>query len=316
MSDDLVLGIDVGGTDCKVALLERDGRVALREQRPTPRGAEQVVEGLLALATDMVKRAGSRHVAAVGMAVPGLVDEARGVAVFSVNLGWRDVPLRQMLSERLQIPAVVGHDVRTASLAEGLLGAAQGCRDYLFVTLGTGVGASVVLRGEAYTGAHGGGGEFGHISVRPDGPHCACGRMGCIEAISSASAVARHYLAGAGTQEPEDITCKEVAKRAAAGDALAARVWGEAVHALARGLANYITLLDPERVVIGGGMADAGPKLFEPLNEQLGAELQLLPAPPVLPAALGNDAGYLGAALRAWLALGVPAAELRWRGFV
>jgi glucokinase len=124
--------------------------------------------------------------------------------------------------------------------------------------------------------------------------------------------VVRHYRSL--TQVAADITAQDVAERVHAGDPLASQVWGEAIGALSMGLANYITLLDPERVVIGGGMADAGQTLFEPLIAQLATEVTLQPVPPVLPAALGNDAGYLGAALKAWLALGVPKSELNWQG--
>ena len=313
-----VIGIDVGGTGLKGSVIDRLGTLLTKEQRPTQRerGPEAVIKSILDFADDLAKevqsRLGAGRVVAAGVAVPGLIDEAAGVALASVNLEWKDVPLRRLLEERLGIPAVVGHDVRTASLAEELLGAARGSKDFLFLTLGTGVGAAVVLRGTSYVGAHDLGGEFGHMVVVPGGPPCGCGRQGCIETMASASAVVRRYRAL--TQAGEDITTQDVAQRVHAGDAAANQVWRDAVEALSMGIANYITLLDPERVVIGGGMADARQTLFEPLIAQLSSEVTLQPVPPVLPAALGNDAGYLGAALKAWLALGVPASDLNWRG--
>jgi glucokinase len=316
--DQRVIGIDVGGTGLKGSVIDRQGHVLTRENRPTQRerGPDAVIESILGFADDLAKKSrypsGAGRVAAVGVAVPGLIDEEAGVALVSVNLEWKNVPLRQLLEGRLGVPAVVGHDVRTASIAEELLGAARGSKDFLFLTLGTGVGAAVVLHGAAYVGAHDIGGEFGHMVVQPGGPLCGCGRHGCIEALASASAVVRRYRAL--TQAPAEITTQEVAERVTAGDPAARQVWGEAIEALSMGLANYITLLDPERVVIGGGMADAGQMLFEPLIAQLAGEVTLLPVPPVLPAALGNDAGYLGAALKAWLALGVPASDLNWYG--
>jgi glucokinase len=311
--DQLVIGIDVGGTGLKGAVIDRHGGVCVKEQRPTQRerGPEAVIDDILAFAQDLVKQSGDDRVIGAGVAVPGLIDEEMGVALTSVNLAWKNVPLRRLLQERLGILAVVGHDVRTASIAEGLIGAARGSENYLFLTLGTGVGAAVVLRGAPYVGAHDTGGEFGHMVVQPGGPPCPCGRYGCIETLASASAVVRRYRALA--QAAADITTRDVAERVVAGDAVAQRVWGEAIKALNIGIANYIALLDPERVVIGGGMADAGRMLFDPLIAALVREVTLAPVPPVLPASLGNDAGYLGAALKAWLALGMPRSELNWQ---
>lgn len=241
-------------------------------------------------------------------------DEDAGVVLASVNLAWKDVPLRHLLEERLGIPTVIGHDVRTASIAEELLGAAQGSRDFLYLALGTGIGAAVVLHDAPYAGVHGMGGEFGHTVVQPGGPSCGCGRRGCVETLASASAVVRRYRSL--TQAAADITARDVAERVRSGDAAARQVWDEAIEALSIGIANYITLLDPERVLIGGGMADAGQLLFEPLIAQLATEVTLLPAPPVVPAALGNDAGYLGAALKAWLAQGIARSDLNWHRLV
>ena len=319
-SDHLVIGMDVGGTGLKAAVIDRQGGVFIKEQRPTQRerGPEAVIASILDFAYDLAQRsrgpAGGGRVAAAGVAVPGLVDEETGVALTSVNLEWKNVPLRRLLEERLGVPAVIGHDVRTASIAEGLLGAARGSENYLFVTLGTGVGAAVVLGGSPYMGVHGAAGEFGHMVVQPGGPPCGCGRQGCIETLASASAVVRRYRAM--TRAPADITTRDVAAQVIAGDAAAQRVWGEAIEALGIGIGNYVVLLDPERVVIGGGMADAGQMLFEPLIARLAKEVPFQPVPPVLPASLGNDAGYLGAALKAWLALGVSRSELNWREVV
>ena len=314
--DQLVIGIDVGGTELKAAVIDRQGRVFLHDHRPTQRekGSEAVIANILDFAHDLAQKShgplGITRVVMVGVAVPGLVDEESGVVLTSVNLRWKNVPLRRLLEEHLDIPVVVGHDVRTASIAEGLLGAARGSDDYLYLTLGTGVGAAVVLHGAPYLGMHGIGGEFGHQVVQPGGPLCPCGRRGCVEMLASASAVVKRYRSI--VQPSSDITTRDIAGRVATGDAAAQRVWNDVTEALSLGIANYITLLDPERVVIGGGMADAGPVLFEPLIARLTREVTLQPVPPVLPAALGNDAGYLGAALKAWLAQGVPRAELNW----
>lgn len=316
LSDQFVIGLDVGGTGLKAVVIDRQGGVFMKEQRPTRRelGSEAVIANILDFAYDLAKKsrgpAGADRVVAAGVAVPGVIDEESGVVLTSVNLDWKNMPLRRLLEERLGIPVVVGHDVRTASIAEGFLGAARGCEDYLLLTIGTGIGGAVVLRGVPYVGVHHLSGEFGHTVVQPGGPLCSCGRHGCIEILASASAVIKRYRSL--TQAAADITTRDVAERVAAGEAAAIQVWDEAIEALSIGIANYINLLDPERVVIGGGMADAGRVLFDPLNVRLARESTLQPAPPVLPAALGNDAGYLGAALKAWLTLGVSRAELNW----
>lgn len=279
-----VAGIDVGGTAMKGGVIGPGGAVERAGSRPTGRG--DVLEGLAAFASELAPGA-----AAVGVAVPGLVDEATGVARGSVNLGWRDVPLRRLLQERLGLPVAVTHDVRAAARAEAAAGAGRGRSDWLLITVGTGVGGAVVVGGRPYAGAHGVGGELGHLVVDPDGPECACGARGCVEALASAAAVERRY--------GEAVPAEEVVARAAKGDEAAAAVWREAVEALAAGLAAAVVMLDPELIVVGGGLAGAGAALFDPLAEELRRRLPFLAAPPVVPAALGPDAGWRGAALLA-----------------
>lgn len=293
-----VAAVDLGGTAMKGAVSPAPGSLGPVESRPTGRdeGPEAVLGRLEAFLADLARSSGPtgpapsdpHSVAAIGVAVPGLVDEAAGVARNAVNLGWHDVPLRERLSARLGLPVAVGHDVRAAALAEGQLGAARGCADWLLVTLGTGVGAAVMLGGRPYAGAHGIGGELGHLVVDPDGPPCNCGNRGCVESYASAAAIERRYGGGAGAEEI-----------AAGGDAKAREVWAEAVGWLAAGLAAFVVTMDPERIVIGGGLADAGAALFEPLEAALAERLVLGDAPPVVPAALGSQAGCHGAAILA-----------------
>jgi glucokinase len=288
-----VAAVDLGGTAMKGAVSRAPGELGPVESRPT--GREAGPEAVLGRLEDFLAELIGEAVEAVGVAVPGLVDDAAGVARNAVNLGWHDVPLRDRLAARLGLPVAVGHDVRAAALAEGELGAARGCRDWLLVTLGTGVGAAVMLGGRPYAGAHGNGGELGHMVVDPDGPPCNCGNRGCVESFASAAAIERRYGGGA--------TAKEIA---AGGDEKARRVWAEAVEALAAGLAAFVVTMDPERIVIGGGLASAGEALFAPLTDALGERVVLGEAPPVVPAALGSDAGCHGAALLAREATAAP----------
>ncbi|WP_229400998.1 ROK family protein [Micromonospora okii] len=298
-ANDVVVAVDVGGTGMKCALVRPDGTVVRTERHPTgaERGPDAVVESILDIAAGLAgkARADGLNPVALGIAVPGVVDQAAGVAVWSANIGFRDVPLRDLAVARLGLPTALGHDVRVGGLAEARLGAGRGTGHVLFVAIGTGIAAAHVVDGSAAVGAHGAAGEFGHILVRPGGPLCGCGRPGCLEAVASAGAVARRYAELAGTA----ATAAEVADRAAAGESAARRVWAEAVEALADGLASVQALFDVETVVIGGGLAQAGPRLFDPLGAALHERMTFHREPRLVPAALGDEAGCLGAALLA-----------------
>jgi glucokinase len=210
-------------------------------------------------------------------------------------VGFRDVPLRELARTRLGLPTALGHDVRVGGLAEARLGAGRDAGHVLFVAIGTGIAAAHVVGGSAAAGAHGAAGEIGHILVRPDGPRCGCGRPGCLEAVASAAAIGRRYAELAGVP----ATAAEVADRAAGGEPLAGRVWREAVEALADGLATGQALFDVATIVIGGGLAQAGPRLLDPLRAALRERLTFHREPRLVAAALGDEAGCLGAALLA-----------------
>ena len=308
-----VVAIDVGGTTLKAAVVNDDGHVHSFERRETRagEGAEAVIDAVLTLAADLA--AVAPRTVGLGLALPGVVDDEAGTVLNATNLRWRDVPIGAMARERLGIAVVVMHDVRAAALAEGLLGAARGARDYLLITLGTGVGAAMVIRGQPYTGSHGFGGEFGHVAVEPRGPLCGCGRPGCLEAFASAGHIALRYAAMTGNTA-QGTTAREVARRAADGEAIAGAVWRDAVDALAIAVANYVTLMDPELIVIGGGMAAAGDDLFGPLRHRVEAHVRFGSPPPVVPARLGEAAGRYGAAIGAWRAAGLEEPRLRtWK---
>ncbi|KUF19938.1 ROK family transcriptional regulator [Streptomyces silvensis] len=294
----------MGGTGMKAALVGADGTLLHEARRPTgrDRGPEAVVETILDFAADL-RAHGLAHLgepaAAAGVAVPGIVDADRGIAVYAANLGWSDVPLRDLLSTRLEgIPVALGHDVRTGGLAEGRLGAGQGTDRFLFVPLGTGIAGAIGIGGTIEPGAHGSAGEIGHIVVRPGGPPCGCGQRGCLERLASASAVTKAWAEASGDPTADAADC---AKAVRSGDPRAADVWQNAVDALADGLLTALTLLDPQTLIIGGGLAEAGETLFTPLRAAVAVrvvEFQTLPE--IVPAALGDAAGCLGAGLLAW----------------
>jgi glucokinase len=214
--------------------------------------------------------------------------------VWSSNVGFRDVPLRDLLADRLGVPAALGHDVRAGGVAEARLGAGRGEQEVLFVAIGTGIAAAHVRDGRAFPGAHGAAGELGHVVVRPGGPPCGCGARGCLESVASASAIGHRY---AELSARADATAVDVATRAAAGEPLATTVWRDALGALADGLLTAQALMDTAMIVLGGGLAEAGDTLFVPLRAALAERATFHRLPRLTPAALGDTAGCLGAAL-------------------
>ncbi|GAQ54623.1 ROK family protein [Streptomyces acidiscabies] len=297
-----VIALDVGGTAMKGALVGADGALLHRDRRPTARerGTEAVIGGILDFAADL-RSYGVRHLGepalASGLAVPGIIDETSGVAVYAANLGWRDVPLRDLLATRTGTPAALGHDVRTGGLAEGRLGAARETPRFLFLALGTGIAGAIGTPTGIDPGAHGSAGEIGHIVVRPGGAPCPCGQRGCLERYASAAAVTESWARASGDPTADAADC---AKAVEAGDPRAAKVWHQAVTTLADGLMTALTLLDPTRIVIGGGLAESGDTLFTPLREAIGARVTFQHPPEIVPATLGDTAGCLGAGLMAW----------------
>ncbi len=303
---DCAIGLDVGGTVMKAALTATDGTVLHTDRRPTFReeGPDAVVAAMVDFAADLTIAATDRQLTpcALGVAVPGIVDEANGIAVYSANIGWRDVPLRKLVVERTGLPVAVSHDVRAGGIGESRLGAGRGHRQFFFLPIGTGIAGAIVLDGRTVSGANGGAGEVGHMVVRPGGEPCSCGSRGCLETLASGSSIARRYAARVGGDAV--VTAAEVAGRVGTDDAVAAEVWADAVEALADALANVTVLLDPGLVVMGGGVGDAGETLLAPLRTALTSRLTFHQAPRLVRAELGDAAGSLGAALLGWDLIG------------
>ena len=288
------LGIDVGGTYSKLAVVEVEGdhRTVLATAT-IPTGTDdpaEVVGRLGAAGAKLVAEHGP--VAAAGAGVPGLFDEASGRIVLFPNLppAWTGAAFRGPLAGRLGLPVALINDARAFTLAESRMGAAAGCPTVVCVTLGTGVGGGVVVDGRLRFGPSGRAGELGHQVIAVDGPACGCGNRGCVEAFAAGAALCR--LGGQATPEA-------VFRAAAAGDRRAAAAVSATVDHLAVGIANLVTVLWPERVVVGGGVAAAGDQLFEPLRAAVEAAAPLVdPASyEIVPAALGPGAGAIGAAL-------------------
>lgn len=292
-----VLAVDVGGTSMKAEVLDATSTTLAAAGCPTPRGdGDGALRALGDLCSDLLGRldpAVRAHVDRVAVAVPGLVDADTGTSVLAANLGWRNTPVAESVSRRTGLPVVLGHDVTSAGLAEWRLGAGRGVDDLLVVVIGTGIAATLVAGGRLLRGGAHQAGEIGHVVVRPDGPVCACGARGCLEAIASARAIADRY---------EDLSGRPVdgaaGVRALLGrDACADQVWDDAVDALADGLLTAVTLLAPSRVVLGGGLSQAGPALIAPVRDLMVRRARVVSVPPIVAGDLGSRAGVLGASL-------------------
>jgi glucokinase len=209
--------------------------------------------------------------------------------------GWEDFPLVALVAAIWSEPVEMDNDANAAALGEARYGAARGRANVLYLTVSTGIGGGVVLDGKLYRGSRGLSGEIGHTIVQPNGPLCACGKRGCLEAVAAGPSIARAYVESAGSHE--SVTAEEVFRRARAGDALAAGIIRDAIKYLGVGIANAINLLDPDLVVVGGGVSRAGDALFVPLREAV--RRNCVPSPPgavpVVPAELGEAVGVLGA---------------------
>jgi glucokinase len=289
-----VAAIDLGGTTIKGAVMDSGGTVLLERSRATPaaEGPDAVIAALLELIAQLRAEV---DVAGVGVVVPGHVDAASGRAIFAANVGFRDVPLRQIVADAIGLPVALEHDVRAAGVAEDELGATAGVADYLLAVIGTGIAAVLKTGDRTVAGAISLPGELGHIPVWPGGEPCSCGQRGCLERYSSAAAITRRYAQAGG--EP-DLPAGEVLARRAT-DPAAARVWDEAIESLALAFTTCTYLLDPALIVVGGGLSAAGDALIAPLQERLQELIVWRPVPPVTLSTVGARAGLLGAAVLA-----------------
>lgn len=288
----LHLGLDLGGTNVKWALVERNNEAAVvahgSEETRAADGPRRVVERLVEVGAVALGRA---RADSVGIGLPGVFDGDRGTAVFLPNLPgeWNGVEVAGPIGAALEAPASLVNDARAFAFGELRAGAARGCDTAVFVTLGTGVGGGVAVDGRLHLGL-GTAGELGHQTVIEDGPLCTCGNRGCVETLACAGAIA----AAGGC-----ATVDEVVARAQAGDPRAQEALERSARYLGVALANTVVVLAPERIVVGGGVVAAGGLLFEPLREELRRRVHVAPVErvDVVPSALGPRAGAIGAAL-------------------
>lgn len=293
-----VLAVDVGGTSIKAAVLDDASNETLRRAVPTPfaQGPDAIVETIRELVSDRAGAATSAGtpLRAIGVVVPGVVDTRAGIARYASNIGWREVPLRNIVGDAVGLPTAVGHDVQAAGLAEATVGAAHGVSDALVVVLGTGIAAVVISAGQVVRGAAAIPGEIGHIPVGDLETRCRCGAFGCLEMFSSARGVARLYAERTG----RSVDATEVVAHLD-DDPDAAAVWQIVTATLARGLVAAALITDPARVVLAGGLSRAGTALVAPTRAAFEAGMPWRQAPELVVSPLGSRAGLLGAGILA-----------------
>jgi glucokinase len=313
VAEGCVIGVDLGGTKLLAGAVDQDGTVHHRTNRPAL-GLDQLeLVEMVAHAVEGVRRSVGVEVEAVGFGIPCTFDARTGLAVQAVNLPLRDIRFADVMAERLELPVVVDNDANCAVLAEARAGAGAGCSEVVMLTLGTGIGSGMVLRGEVYRGFAGGGAEIGHMVVDMDGRPCQgnCPNTGCLESVASGTALVREVsLAvarrpdtniGRAMEAGRELTGPMVTEMARAGDPVARAAIETIGRALGVGLANVVNIFCPQVVVIGGGVSAAGDLLLAPAREVM-ARRALAPGRDevrIEAAAFGAEAGMLGAAMLA-----------------
>jgi len=310
---DLFIGVDLGGTKINTVLADQQGQVIARDYRETKaaEGPDAVIGRMIAAARQVMRTAAvdTAQIQAIGVGAPGPLDALRGTIVAPPNLpGWRDVPLKQIIQQTLGITTCLENDANAAALGEHRFGAGQGTRHMIYVTVSTGIGGGFILDGQLYRGATGAAAEIGHMTVLPYGPRCGCGNRGCLEALASGTAIAREgqelvrrgmpgRIAELAHHDPHQVTARLVAEAAEQGDAHAQDILSQALHYLGIGLASLVNLLNPELIIIGGGLTKLGPLLYDTVRRVIDqrAFLENARAVRVMPPGLGDDVGSLGA---------------------
>ncbi len=306
----LAVGVDFGGTNIKCGLVTLSGRVVRSHTFASAACAKPAafIECVARSVEQLAAAEGIRRsaLAGIGVGAPGPVDGQRGLVQLLVNVpGWRKVPLASRLTRRLHLRAVIDNDVNLVTLGEWSFGAGRGARNLVCLTLGTGVGGGLMIEGRLFRGSSGTAGELGHMVIDPRGPRCGCGARGCLEAHVGTAAIVRLGRAiprqGIGPLTPEQIT-----RAAERGNRRAQAVWARIGAQLGIGLANVVNLLNPDRIVIGGGVANAWRWFYPTMTHTMRAQALAVPASEVrvVRARLGNRAGIVGAAVLVWNELG------------
>jgi glucokinase len=304
MPRQILAGIDIGGTKIALGLGHLDGQLLSLSRLPTQieLGPYRIMQAALDRLEEMALELDAQ-IAAIGVCCGGPLDRQIGLILSPPNLpNWDEFPIIKVVNERFAVPTLLDNDANAAALGELHHGAGRGLQDFMYMTISTGIGGGLIIRGGVVHGVADAAGEVGHMTVQPDGPLCGCGSRGCLEVLCSGTAIARRarerLLSGNvhSSLSGKSITAKLVAEAARDGDALAREVWDETVYYLGIGIGAVISILAPEAVILGGGVSLAGDQLLEPLREQVKSRSRLLPADKIniLQAALAGDSGVYG----------------------
>ncbi|MDR6780429.1 glucokinase [Paenibacillus peoriae] len=310
MSESIYVGVDLGGTAIKVGICNENGQLLHTYEGPTEtdKGVDVVIGNIEKYVRHIVEQSPYEwdQLKGVGAGVAGFTNVRDGIIVLAPNIGFRDVPIRALLENRIGKPVKIDNDANVAALGEAWAGAGKGIENCVCYTLGTGVGGGIIINGKIYQGFSGMAGEIGHISVVPDleAIQCGCGKMGCLETVSSATGIIRMAKDAVERGDrtslalEDQIAAKEVFDAAKAGDEVALRIVNRAAFYLGKSMAAVAAVLNPELFIIGGGVSKAGDFLFEEMRR---VYTKLAPEPlqkgvSIVPAVLGNDAGIVGAA--------------------
>ncbi|MCY4544055.1 MAG: ROK family protein [Gemmatimonadetes bacterium] len=312
MKRDLVIGVDLGGTNVNSAVVDDGGRISHRAWQSISgsRTAGEVIDRLVTCVEMTMDSCGRGRVAGVGVGTPGLIPEDSGIVVYAPNVPeWVDLPLQSILRERLGLPVAIENDANAAAIGEHWVGGAAGKANVICITLGTGVGGAIIMNNEVWRGSNGAGGEIGHMTVVENGRMCGCGAPGCLEAYASATAIAeqaRELLRGDRMSvlrersggDLDRIDAAMVADAAGQGDDTAREVMHRSATLLGTAVSSLTNLLNPELIVIGGGVMKAGDLIFDPIGAEVARRAYKWSAGilRIVPAKLGDDAGIIGAA--------------------
>ncbi|MDH7601863.1 MAG: ROK family protein [Armatimonadota bacterium] len=323
MSTQYVVGVDLGGTNVRAAVVDSSGKI-LGEARTDSKAMEgadvtlgQIIKAIRAAVADA--RVSEGEIAACGMGIPGTVKNAEGLVLWSPNFkDWNGIQVRDPIAKAIGAPVSMGNDANVAALGEYAFGAGKGARCMIMLTLGTGIGSGLIIEGKSWNGVSEVAPEMGHHIILADGPRCSCGRYGCVESLCRRDAIvdraARKAHQGRYTSLIEKsghdlryVTPAMIAEAAREGDQVSIETLEETGYYLGIAVANIINIFNPDKVIIGGGIAQAGDLLFDPIRRtvEVNALYEALQVCEILPAALGDDAGVLGAAALALQSLGV-----------
>ncbi len=310
------IGVDVGGTKTAVGVVNSQMNLAGKRENPTKKASvDAVVEGIVDTVYEVLNESNMAlsSVVGIGIGIPGRVDIKEGTVLSPVSLKWQSrIPLKCILEKIFNVPIVVDNDVRTAAYGEKYRGAGVGCDNFVYITIGTGVAAAIVINGKLYCGASGGAGELGHTSIDRHGSSCSCGNRGCVESIIAGPAVEvkakRAIKEGIKTRintmaldDLQKVTAEMVFEAARTGDHLAINIIEQFIRNTGLVLTNIVNFLDPELIIIGGGIGQATDLFLKPLEDMVRTNtlFPVLQKVMIVPALLGVDAGIIGAGVLA-----------------